>query len=171
MQLRACNSIEPMLVVNGVEIEDKKVLSLLKRKGIEFLFIPCWKTMVKIPLEKIEEAMRYAEELSKVDKTFFWKIISSRLPDVRSQKYMLLVIYSPTKDLAYKRGGYFLHKLNLKSCKRIKKGYYWVKKYPSNVHYVDPQTGKIVVDEVFKEVLCEIKSKMKLIKHWDSYDA
>lgn len=154
---------KPLLIVNGIRAEDEDILSLMRSKGIEFLFIPCWKTMVKIPLELTDEAVKYAQGLSSIDDTFFWKIIPSYLPDVKAQKCRLLVIYSPTRDLAYRRGGYFLHKLNLKKYKRIEKGYYWVKLYPSNLHHVDPDTGNIVVDKEYEELLHKIMSKLSKV--------
>ena len=51
-------NIKPLPIINGIKIEDKDILSLMKSKGIEFLFIPYWMTMVKIPLELIDKAVK-----------------------------------------------------------------------------------------------------------------
>jgi hypothetical protein len=91
--------------------------------------------LVKVPKEIIAEAEALAEHLEKMDETFRWKWVYSYLPDVRKQECVLFVIYSPTKDQAYKRGTYFMSKLALSKFERIEKGYYWVEEYPSNLHH------------------------------------
>jgi hypothetical protein len=48
---------------------------------------------------------------------------------VQEQKCILFVIYSPTKDQAYKRENYFMKKLKLTKFRRIEKGYYWVEEF------------------------------------------
>jgi len=127
----------PLLIVNGKEENSPEVLEYLRKRRVRFLFIPCWKTMVKVPEEITENAVELATGIERRDKTFRWKVIRSYHRDVRSQKCNLLVIYSPTRDQAYRRGGYFLHKLKLNNFKKLRKGYYWVKEYPSNLHAVN----------------------------------
>jgi hypothetical protein len=127
--------MKALLIVNGQKVENSKALELMEKYGIHFLFLPCWKTMVKVPKEIIAEAEALAERLEKMDETFRWKWVYSYLPDVRKQECVLFVIYSPTKDQAYKRGTYFMSKLALPKFERIEKGYYWVEEYPSNLHH------------------------------------
>jgi hypothetical protein len=126
-----------LLFVNGQRVENAKALDFMRNHGIEFLFMPCWKTMIKVPEEIISYAVALAEELGKMDETFKWKWVRSYKPDIRRQKCVLFVIYSPNKDQAYKRGSYFMQKLELTKFERINRGYYWVKEYPSNLHYKD----------------------------------
>jgi len=125
----------PLLFVDGKRVRNDDAIKLMERSGVEFLFIPCWKTMVKIPEEIVDEAEELALQLEGADETFRWKWVHSYLKEVREQNCVLFVLYSPTKDQAYSRGNYFTHKLGLIEFKRIKKGYYWIKKYPSNLHY------------------------------------
>ena len=125
----------PLLFVAGKRVRNDDAINLMERSGVELLFIPCWKTMVKIPEEIVDEAKELAMQLEEADETFKWKWVHSYLKDVREQSCILLVIYSPTKNQAYRRGTYFMHRLRLMRFERIEKGYYWVKKYPSNLHY------------------------------------
>jgi hypothetical protein len=108
--------------------------------------------MVKVPEEIVDSAVKLATTVKKMDKTFRWKMIRSYHKDVRLQKCRLLVIYSPTKDQAYKRGSYFLHKLELNKFERLEKGYYWVKEYPSNLHAVNLEGDIHGEDDVINEV-------------------
>lgn len=144
--------MSPLLIVNGREEDNLEALENLRKHGVRFLFIPCWKTMVKVPEEITEDAEELAESIEKRDKTFYWKMIRSYHRDVRLQKCKLLVIYSPTKDQAYRRGGYFLYKLELNKFERLRKGYYWVKKYPSNLHAVNSKGEIHGSDNIIKEV-------------------
>jgi hypothetical protein len=127
--------MKALLVVDGRKVEDSRALELLRSRGVEFLYMPCWKTMIKVPEEVLSEAEALAETLEKMDETFKWKAVPSYLSDVQDQRCVLFVIYSPTKDQAYKRGSYFVKKLMLTRFKRMEKGYYWVREYPSNLHY------------------------------------
>jgi len=150
----------PLLIVAGNKENSPKALKILRRKRISFLYIPCWKTMVKVPEEIADCAVVLANDVRKRDKTFRWKIIRSYHRDVNIQKCKLLVIYSPTKNQAYRRGSYFLHKLELKKFERLKKGYYWVKEYPSNLHAVDSQTGEIRGED---DILSEVKKILAIV--------
>jgi hypothetical protein len=127
--------MKTLLVVDGRRVEDGRALELMRSHGVEFLYMPCWKTMIKVPEEMVNEAKTLAETLEKMDETFKWKWVLSRLPDVQKQRCVLFVVYSPTKDQAYKRGSYFVKKLKLAKFRRIEKGYYWIEEYPSNLHY------------------------------------
>jgi len=144
----------PLLIVNGKEENNPEALENLAKMGIRFLFLPCWKTMVKVPEEITDNAEELAASIEKRDKTFQWKnfLIRSYHRDVRLQKCKLLVIYSPTKDRAYRRGGYFLHKLELNKFERLRKGYYWVKEYPSNLHAVNSKGEIHNSDNIVNEV-------------------
>lgn len=142
----------PLLIVNGKEENNPEALQNLRKRRVRFLFIPCWKTMVKIPEEITENAVGSAASIEKRDKTFRWKMIRSYHRDVRLQKCRLLVIYSPTKDQAYRRGSYFLHKLKLNKFERLRKGYYWVKEYPSNLHAVNSRGEIHGSDDIVGEV-------------------
>jgi len=141
-----------LLIVNGKKKSNPEALENLTKRRIRFLFIPCWKTMVKVPEEITDKAVELAASIKKKDKTFRWKIIRSYHRDVRLQKCKLLVIYSPTKDQAYRRGGYFLHKLELNKFERLRKGYYWVKEYPSNLHAVNSKGEIHGSDDIVSEV-------------------
>jgi hypothetical protein len=46
-------------------VENSKALELMEKYGIHFLFLPCWKTMFKVPKEIIAEAEALAEHLEK----------------------------------------------------------------------------------------------------------
>lgn len=131
------SNTSPLLLVDGEEENNAEALKYLSTSKVRFLYVPCWKTMVKVPEEIIDDAVELATRLEKRDRTFRWKIIQSYHKDICVQRCKLLVIYSPTKDQAFRRGGYFLHKLNLRKFERLMKGYYWVKEYPSNLHAVD----------------------------------
>jgi hypothetical protein len=153
----------PLLIVNGEKRSNLEALEKLRENRVRFLFIPCWKTMVKVPEEIVSNAEKLATNLRKIDRTFYWKIIRSYKKDVRQQKCRLLVIYSPSNDQAFRRGTYFLHKLELNKFERLIKGYYWVKKYPSNLHTVD-SLGEIhgsedIVDKVKKIVAYKNRSQ------------
>lgn len=159
--------LKPLLIVAGNEQNSPKALKILRKRGISFLFIPCWKTMVKIPEEIVDYGTELAEHIGKIDKTFQWKgPIRSYHRDVKMQKCKLLVIYSPTKDQAYRRGAFFFHRLKLKKIKRIKKGYYRVKKYPSNLHAINLQTGKVQgEDEIISEIAEILTRKLDVKTH------
>lgn len=125
----------PICFIGGVRIEKDEVLDLLRDNGVESLFMPCWKTMVKIPTEIVEKASELGERLGEGYDDFSFKIITSYKQDIRDeQKCELMVVYSPTNDLAYVRGNKIMYSLNLKECPRIKMPYYWVKEYPSDLH-------------------------------------
>jgi len=106
-----------LLFVNGQRVKNAKALDFMKNHGIEFLFMPCWKTMIKVPEEIISDAVALAEELEKMDETFKWKWVRFYKPDIRRQKCVLFVIYSPNKDQAYKRGSYSCKNSSLQSSK------------------------------------------------------
>jgi hypothetical protein len=143
-----------LLVTNGRRVEDSKALKLMKNHNLSFLFMPCWKTLVKVPEEVVGEAEALAKRLEELDETFRWKRVSSYLPDVQKQGCVLFVIYSPARDQAYKRGSYFKQKLMLTRFKRIEKGYFWVEEYPSNLHYKQGNEMRILPEDayVIKEV-------------------
>jgi hypothetical protein len=117
--------------------------------------------MIKIPTEIISEAVVLAGELEKMDETFKWKWVYSYLPDVQRQRCVLFVIYSPTKDQAYKRGSYFMQKLRLTRFKRIEKGYYWVEEYQSNLHY--KHANKIIILPEDNDLIEKVKNSFNNI--------
>ena len=125
----------PICFVEGEKIQEEDVLNLLREKKIGSLFIPCWKTMIKTPNEIVEKAFKLGEELERKYEDFFFKIITSYKLDIsKEQRCKLMVVYSPTKDLAYIRGNKIMYGLKLKEFPRIKRPYYWVKGYPSDLH-------------------------------------
>lgn len=125
----------PICFVEGEKIKEENVLNLLKENDVGGLFIPCWKTMIKIPNEIVERAFKLGEELERANEDFFFKIITSYKPDITfKQRCKLMVVYSPTNDLAYIRGNKIMCDLKLKEFPRIEAPWYWVKEYPSNLH-------------------------------------
>jgi hypothetical protein len=150
--------MKTLLVVDGRKVKDGRALELLRSHGVEFLYMPCWKTMIKVPEEVLSEAKALAETLEKMDKTFKWKWVPSYLSDVRKQRCALFVIYSPTKDQAYKRGSYFVKKLKLMKIRRIEKGYYWVKEYPSNLHY--KHADKVIITLEDADLVERVRSSL-----------
>jgi len=125
----------PICFVGGEKIQEEAVLNLLSEKEVNSLFIPCWKTMIKIPDEIVERAFKFGEEFEKKYEDFSFKIITSYKPDIRNeQRCKLMVVYSPTKDSAYMRGNKIMCDLKLEEFPQIKGVYYRVKGYPSNFH-------------------------------------
>jgi len=125
----------PICFVDGEKIEEENVLNLLKENDVDGLFIPCWKTMIKIPKEIVENAFELGEGLERANEDFFFKIITSYKPDITfKQRCKLMVVYSPTNDLAYIRGNKIMGTLRLKDFSQIEAPWYWVKEYPSNLH-------------------------------------
>ena len=125
---------KPICYVDGRKVDNKDVEVLLTQECVDFLFMPCWKSMIKIPEEIVETVFRVCTEIETKDETFKFKIIPSYKPDVKRQRCKLLVIYSPTRDQAYRRAGWIVSKFGLKSFNRLEKGYYWVEEYPAKLH-------------------------------------
>jgi len=127
----------------------------IEQKNLEFLFMPCFKTMVKIPVEIVDQVFEKCCEIQeKKDETFIFKIIRSTKRDITiDQRCKLLVIYSPDKERAYKRGAWMIYLFNLDKNVNIHAPCYWVKRFPSNLHYTEKETGRIVIHEEDNELL------------------
>jgi len=116
--------------------------------------------MIKIPEEIVEAVSRTCTEIEAKDETFKFKIISSYKPDMKRQRCKLLVIYSPTRDQAYRRAGWMVSKFGLKSFNRLEKGYYWVEEYRSNLH---AKKEKMLLPNPYSDELCnKIKQMLRL---------
>lgn len=125
----------PICFVDGEKIQKGEVLNLLKENDVGGLFIPCWKTMIKIPNKIVERAFELGDELEEKYEDFFFKIITSYKPDITfKQDAKLMVVYSPTEDLAYIRGNKIMYGLRLKEFPQIEAPWYSVKEYPSSLH-------------------------------------
>jgi len=121
--------------VDGEKTQEEDVLNLLREHNVGGLFIPCWKTLIKIPNEIEERALELGEGLESEYEDFFFKITTSYKPDITcKQDAKLMVVYSPTKDLAYIRGNKIMYGLRLKEFSQIEAPWYSVKEYPSNLH-------------------------------------
>ena len=81
--------MKTLLVVDGRKVKDGRALELLRSHGVEFLYMPCWKTMIKVPEEVLSEAKALAETLEKMDETFKWKWVPSYLCARRALKEVL----------------------------------------------------------------------------------
>jgi len=125
----------PICFVDGEKTQEEDVLNLLRESEVGGLFIPCWKTLIKIPNQIVERAIELGDELEEKYEDFFFKIITSYKPDITfKQDAKLMVVYSPTEDLAYIRGDKIMYGLRLKEFPQIEAPWYWVKEYPSNLH-------------------------------------
>jgi len=125
----------PICFVDGEKTQEEDVLNLLKENDVGGLFIPCWKTIIKIPNKIVDRAFELGKGLERAHEDFFFKITTSYKPDITfKQDAKLMVVYSPTKDLAYIRGNKIMYGLRLKEFPQIEAPWYWVKGYPSNLH-------------------------------------
>jgi hypothetical protein len=120
-------------------------------------FMPCWKTMIKIPEEIVERAFELGEGLEREYEDFSFKITTSYKPDIRNeQRCKLMVVYSPTKDLAHIRGTKIMYGLKLKDFPQIEAPWYSVKEYPSNLHA--GEGDNIHVLPVYEELVNRVKN-------------
>ena len=125
----------PICFVEGEKTQQEDVLNLLREHNVGGLFIPCWKTIIKIPNKIVERTLELGEGLEREYEDFFFKITTSYKPDITfKQDAKLMVVYSPTKDLAYIRGSKIMYGLKLKDFPQIEAPWYSVKEYPSNLH-------------------------------------
>jgi hypothetical protein len=108
-----------------------------KKLPQELIFIPCWKTMIKIPFQiSKQKILKNLSLLKKEKRRIIFKIISAPyLPDVKNQQSYLLIIFSKEKWEAYEYGNKIKKLLNLDSFEGLKKGVFWVKRYPSPYHF------------------------------------
>lgn len=125
----------PLCFVDGEKNQKEDILDLLRERNVGGLFIPCWKTIIKIPNKIVERAFEFGEGLEREHEDFFFKITTSYKPDITfKQDAKIMVVYSPTKDLAYIRGTKIMYGLKLKDFPQIEAPWYSVKEYPSNLH-------------------------------------
>lgn len=125
----------PICFVDGEKNQKEDILDLLREHNVGGLFIPCWKTLIKIPNKIVERTLELGKGLEREYEDFFFKITTSYKPDITfKQDAKLMVVYSPTKDLAYIRGTKIMYGLKLKDFPQIEAPWYSVKEYPSSLH-------------------------------------
>lgn len=82
-----------------------------------------FKTIIGIMNEQTENVRRVCEDIRKKDPSFSYEIFEPTVAALREKFENLLVLYSPTKEEAQKRGGWFIHK-----CRGAKlPNYFWTK--------------------------------------------
>lgn len=57
------NMKKPICYVDGRKVDNKDVEVLLTQECVDFLFMPCWKSMIKIPEEIVETVFRTCTEI------------------------------------------------------------------------------------------------------------
>lgn len=82
-----------------------------------------FKTIIGIPIGQTSNVIKICEDILKKDRTFYYEITEPSVNVLKEKFESLLILYSPTKKMANKWGGWFIHK-----CRNAKvASYFWVK--------------------------------------------
>ncbi len=84
-----------------------------------------FKTLIGVADGQTANVLKVCEDIKKRDSSFDYEIFKPTVPELREKFESLLVLYSATKEMANKRGGWFIHK-----CRGAKlANYFWVKEF------------------------------------------
>lgn len=82
-----------------------------------------FKTIIGVPSGETSNIIKVCDDFLKKDRTCYFEIVEPSVKKLKEKFESLLIVYSPTKEMANKRGGWFIHK-----CRDAKlAGYFWVK--------------------------------------------
>ncbi len=82
-----------------------------------------FKTIIGVPRGETSKVVNICEDILKRDRTFYYQVVEPSVKELKEKFESLLILYSPTKEMANQRGGWFIHKLRDAQVA----SYFWVK--------------------------------------------